>query len=133
VRSSFFAFALVGLLACGPTTAPHAARHPYRVYPVAGVPSPSPAPGIPVRLLIPSLGINSPTVPVGLMSDGSVGTPCDPAKPSAPCDTNATAWYQGSARPGQLGDAVIDGHVDWYGPPGSQHDIPAVFAHLDRL
>jgi Sortase domain len=97
-------------------------------------PSPSPPqPGIPIRLLIPALGIDSPTMAVGLMPDGSVGTPCDPKKPAAPCNTNASAWYQGSVRPGEPGDAVLDSHVDWYGPAGSNHDIPALFAHLDRL
>ena len=28
---------------------------------------------------------------------------------------------------------MIDGHVDWYGPAGSNHDIPAVFANLAKL
>lgn len=89
-------------------------------------------PGVPARLRIPALKIDSPIVTVGLMADGSVGTPCDPTKPFAPCNTNASAWYKGSARPGQPGGAVIDGHVDWYGPFGSGRDVPAVFANLNR-
>ena len=95
-------------------------------------PQPSPQPGLPVRLQIPALEIDSPITPVGLVR-GAVGTPCDPRAKSAPCDVNASAWYNGSVRPGEPGDAVIDGHVDWYGPAGSNHDIPAVFANLAKL
>jgi hypothetical protein len=111
--------------------------------------------GSPVRIVIPSLGIDSPTISVGSVR-GTIGTPCDPLSPvgfashgysltwwHAQCDPNATAWYRGSARPGDAGNAIIDGHVDWYGDPHDPHgsppvyswlpDIDAVFAHLDRI
>lgn len=65
------------------------------------------------------------------MPDGSVGTPCDPTKRFARCDPNSTAWYKGSVRPGEAGSAVLDGHVDWYGPISG--DIPAVFANLNKI
>ncbi len=128
---------LVGLLAvaCGPATAVGVGvgAQPSSA-PVASPTSVAipPGPGIPIKLRIPSLGINSPTIRVGLVR-GAVGTPCDPTKPWAPCNTNATAWYDGSVRPGQAGDAVEDSHVDWYGPVGSGHDIPAVFSNLNRI
>ena len=126
---------VVGLLAsCGSPAASVVADNSPVASPSLTYPSPLPAPtpGLPVTLQIPALKINSPIMQVGLVS-GAVGTPCDPTKKTAPCNTNASAWYNGSVRPGEPGDAVIDGHVDWYGPAGSNHDIPAVFAHLDQL
>lgn len=126
---------VVGLLiACGPTAVSHSPiEGPNIATPSVVGPQPTPSvPAVPVRLRIPSLKVDSPIQPVGLMPDGSVGTPCDPAKSYAPCNTNATAWYKESVRPGAPGQAVIDGHVDWYGPAGSNRDIPAVFANLHK-
>lgn len=125
---------VVGLLfACGPTAAlPSVSSSPSVFYPKA-TPIVAAKPEVPVRLRIPALKIDSPITTVGLMPDGSVGTPCDPTKPFSPCNTNATAWYKYSVKPGEHGSAVIDGHVDWYGPVGSGRDIPAVFANLNRI
>jgi hypothetical protein len=127
------------------------------------VPSASPSPvstpspvDVPVHLTIPSLGIDSPTKTVGLYRDGSIDTPCDPLAPygfrphgyslawwHAQCNPNQSAWFNGSPRPGVAGDAIIDGHVDWYhdpydcqkpdGPCKWSPDIPAVFINLDKV
>lgn len=57
----------------------------------------------PVRLIIPSIGINANVQKVGVNSKGNMGVP-----------NNFTdvAWYKQGSAPGQLGSAVIDGHVD---------------------
>jgi hypothetical protein len=71
---------------------------------------------IPIRLRIPSIGVNSKLMKLGLLKDGSLQVP-----PSA----FPAGWYVGSPTPGQLGPAVIAGHIDWQGP--------AVFYHLSHL
>jgi sortase A len=57
----------------------------------------------PARLQIPSLKIDAKVQYTTTKANGSMGTP-----------TNFTdvAWYQSGPAPGQIGTAVIDGHVD---------------------
>jgi Sortase domain len=71
----------------------------------------------PVRLLIPSLGIDAPVEALGVDSSGAMATPRN---------IWGTGWYRDGPAPGADGDAVIDGHV---GLPGS----PLVFSPLPRL
>lgn len=63
------------------------------------------APGKPVRLIIPTIGVNANIQSVGLawQGNGEMGIP-----------TNFTdvGWYNGGPRPGEPGSAVIDGHLD---------------------
>lgn len=63
----------------------------------------------PVRVQIPALGVDSALMALGLTGDGSMQTP--------PTGFPA-GWYTGGPTPGQLGPAVIAGHVDWAGRPG---------------
>ncbi len=44
--------------------------------------------------------------------------------PALPTDV---AWYSLGPKPGQIGSAVLAGHVDWYG------GVTGVFADLDTL
>jgi len=83
--------------------------------------SPRPlARSVPEQLEIPAIGVNTPVIPVGLGPDGTVGVP--------PIEANAPAgWYQYSPTPGQVGPAVILGHVT----VGQYGD--GVFLHLARL
>lgn len=77
-----------------------------------------PAPvGVPLRVRIPVIGMNAGVERVGLLPDNSPGTPQDYAN---------TAWFEGSARPGEVGNAVLNGHVD-------STRGPAVFFNLPRL
>jgi len=85
----------------------------------------------PVRLVLPSIRIDSPVIAVATEPDGSIATPCRPTGRYTPCAVSTTAWFNQSVRPGEHGDAVIDGHVDWYASSG-HGNVPAVFAHLDR-
>jgi sortase (surface protein transpeptidase) len=82
----------------------------------------------PTRLSIPSIGVKSNLLDLGLTADNSV------AVPPLARDSKA-GWYRYSPTPGQLGPAVILGHVDSakYGPgvffrlgalkPGSLVDV----------
>jgi sortase (surface protein transpeptidase) len=63
----------------------------------------------PVRIRIPAIGVDSALMGLGLASDGTLQVP--------PRGFPA-GWYTGSPTPGQLGPAVIVGHVDWAGSAG---------------
>ncbi len=66
--------------------------------------------GLPLRLKIPSIRVNATIRYVGLALDGAMGVP------KLPRDA---AWYMYGPRPGEEGNAVIDGHVNWlYGATG---------------
>jgi hypothetical protein len=71
---------------------------------------------IPTRVAIPALGVRADVVEVGRADDGSIGTP--PGDP-----VRQTGWYGLGPTPGELGTAVIVGHVD-------TNTEPAVFARL---
>jgi LPXTG-site transpeptidase (sortase) family protein len=60
------------------------------------------APDAPRYLKIPKLGVNARVLQVGTNKDGSLGTPSN---------VFDTAWYNASAKPGQPGATLIDGHV----------------------
>jgi hypothetical protein len=59
--------------------------------------------GQPVRLKIPTIRVDAAVEQVGKAPDGSM---------DVPKSFDETAWYQLGARPGEPGNAVIDGHVD---------------------
>ncbi len=74
--------------------------------------------GAPIRILIPSIGVDALIEPVALTATAAMDTPKDPLD---------AGWYDLGPRPGETGSAVVDGHVDWYNGGG------AVFANLDKL
>ncbi len=71
-------------------------------------------PSDPVRVRIPALGITAPVVELGLDGDGAMEVP-----PAA----DPVGWYTGGPTPGELGPAVLAGHVDWGGEPGAFIDL----------
>lgn len=71
----------------------------------------------PVRLIIPSIGVNASVEHVGILNNGDLATPT--ASP-----WTDVGWYVSGPQPGQQGSAVIDGHLD---RPGG---YPAIFWNL---
>jgi sortase (surface protein transpeptidase) len=63
----------------------------------------------PVRLIIPSIGVRTGLVHLGVTSSGAL---------QVPATTAVAGWYTGSARPGAIGAAVIAGHIDSVSGPG---------------
>jgi hypothetical protein len=63
----------------------------------------------PVRVQVPSIGVDSTLMDLGLLADGSLQVP--PAAFPA-------GWYTGAPTPGELGPAIIVGHIDWAGVDG---------------
>lgn len=75
-----------------------------------GEPSSTPAGPVlpasaPVALDVPALGLHTNLIQVGLNGDGTLEVP--PVQPGSPA-----GWYRYSPTPGQLGPAVILGHVN---------------------
>ncbi|MDJ0466654.1 class F sortase [Streptomyces sp. H27-C3] len=70
----------------------------------------------PERITVPSLGVDSPLVDLGLDADRVMDTPDDPDK---------AGWFTLGPTPGERGPSVIAGHVTWNGKP-------AVFFELGK-
>ncbi len=71
----------------------------------------------PVRLQVPSIGVDTGLMDLGLQPDGTMDVPPDGA---------LAGWYTKAPTPGEIGPAIIAAHVDWNGQPG-------VFYNLDQL
>jgi sortase (surface protein transpeptidase) len=102
-------------VAAAPSTqsSPEDAPLPPAASPVAAVAMPR---SVPVRLRIPAIGVDSSLMALGLESDGTLETP-----PGA----FPAGWFTGGPTPGQLGPAIIVGHV--------RYVTPGVFARLTEL
>ena len=75
-------------------------------------------PRLPVRIIIPAIKVNAFVEKVGLKSDGEVDVPKNPID---------AAWFDQSPIPGDIGNAVIDGHYGW------KNNMPVVFDSLHAL
>ena len=71
----------------------------------------------PVQLRIPTIGVSTGFVGLGLESDGTM---------EVPQAAQTAGWYRESPTPGEQGPAVITAHVDWLQEKG-------VFHHLERM
>jgi hypothetical protein len=74
----------------------------------------------PVSVTIPAINVHSKLLRLGLNPNGTI------AVPPLPESAGLAAWYKYSVTPGQIGPAVIEGHVDSYAGP-------AVFFRLGAL
>ena len=114
----------VALAGIGATGLVYAAMHAGRPAVPAGRPTLVPvplgrlaaAPGptlrrvpAPIRLIIPSIGVRSRLVHLGLTKSGAL---------QVPATASVAGWFTGSPRPGAVGAAVIVGHVDSRTAPG---------------
>jgi Sortase domain len=71
----------------------------------------------PVTLIIPMIGVKTHLIKVGLTAGGAL---------QVPSSATVAGWYTGSPRPGAIGPAIIEGHVDSLTGPG-------VFYRLSEL
>lgn len=71
----------------------------------------------PVRLRVPAIGVDSALEDLGLGASGEL---------EAPVDFDLAGWYSGGVVPGEIGPAIIAGHVD-------SVTAPAVFARIGEL
>src|SRR5579863_6103654 len=118
---------LLALSGCGQQLATMSSVAP-PVAPTHGTPRPAAtvqpkAPisaALPVRLVIPAIGVNAAVERVGIVANGDLATPT-----GHPWDD--VGWYDLGTLPGERGSAVIDGHLD---RPGG---YPAVFWYLRNI
>jgi len=71
----------------------------------------------PMKITIPSIGVDSSIIKVGLESNGTL---------QVPTTGSVAGWYTGSPTPGEIGPSIIVAHVDMGGKLG-------VFFHLKDL
>ncbi|GAA2012482.1 class F sortase [Catenulispora yoronensis] len=71
----------------------------------SGPSAPPLARSVPLRVKVPSVGIDAPLIRLGLDADGAVAVP----PTSVPTEAG---WFIGNPTPGERGAAVIVGHVD---------------------
>jgi len=101
--------------AASPTAAPARAPRPRREL--------NPAPlrrSLPLTVRIPAIGVDARIIPLGLGPDDIVSVP-------SLTTPMLTSWFNGGVTPGQVGPAVLFGHVD------SAVTGPAVFYRLGDL
>ncbi len=80
--------------------------------------------GLPVRLTIPVINVNSAIEYVGLTSDGAM---------DIPKNRNDVAWFELGQRPGEIGSSVIAGHYGWKDGKASAFDNLHRLRPGDRL
>lgn len=76
-------------------------------------------PATPTRVRIPAISVNAPLMSLALDATGRLAAPPEQNR-------NLAGWYGGGASPGEIGTAVIAGHVD-------NDQGPAVFYSLGSL
>lgn len=75
-------------------------------------------PGIPVRIMIPSIHLATSVESVGMDSQGRM---------AVPVKAENTGWFEPGYKPGQQGNAVIDGHYD------KKDGSPAAFWNIPKM
>lgn len=105
--------AVLVLGGCSASSAPEPAASPS-----ATVATPADVPD-PQSVSIPALGVSSTLVPLGLTADGQHEVP-----PLS--EPEQAGWFQPGPEPGEVGAAIILGHINGRGQPG-------VFADLGEL
>jgi len=72
---------------------------------------------IPVRLIVPAIGLNKPLIPLGLNRDHTI---------QVPASFGAVGWFKPGPEPGEKGGAVMLGHVDSRSGPGAFYRLRAL-------
>ncbi|KKT42503.1 MAG: Sortase (Surface protein transpeptidase) [Candidatus Collierbacteria bacterium GW2011_GWD2_45_10] len=73
---------------------------------------------LPVRLIIPSINVDTTIQYVGINSEGEMATPSSAYE---------VGWFKLGTIPGEVGNAVIAGHFD------DKDGLPGIFANLSKL
>jgi len=71
----------------------------------------------PVRIAVPAIGVSAPLIPLGLNPDRTMQTPKS---------YSVAGWFRPGPEPGEVGAAIVVGHVD-------SHNGPGVFYRLRAL
>jgi LPXTG-site transpeptidase (sortase) family protein len=71
----------------------------------------------PLRIDIAAIGVSAPVIPLGLDRNKTL---------QVPSDYSQTGWFVGGPEPGEIGAAVIVGHVDSKSGPGVFYQLRAL-------
>jgi sortase (surface protein transpeptidase) len=114
------AISVFGSTPAGPARAAERPKQQEPAMGTAGVDTqPEPvAPQKPGRLIIRSIGVDAPIVALSVDKDGAM---------DIPKRSFDVGWYSPGVVPGEPGDAVMDGHLDWY------DTSRAVFYNLSKV
>lgn len=69
---------------------------------------------MPTMIDIPSIDVHSSLIGLGLDAGGAM---------EVPAEGFPAGWYTGAPTPGEMGPAIIAGHVDWAGAPGVFYEL----------
>ena len=95
-------------------------------------PTPSPPPPVaddarPLRVHVPSIGVDAEMIDLGTNADGTLEVPVDFAQ---------VGWYTGRAVPGAPGPSILAGHVDSFSGPAVFYQLsalePGAIVEVDR-
>jgi len=100
---------LTGRAADVPRPLPKSAPAPHGIFAAPPQPHSSKRVARPVELTIPRIGVHTALEKLGRTPHGTL---------QVPDSTTIAGWYTGSPRPGEIGAAVIAGHVDSASGPG---------------
>jgi Sortase domain len=100
----------------GPSTTAPEVVLAYEKSPAPTAPTGLPA-STPVRVHIAALDVSQQTIELGLAADGTMEVPAGP---------EPIGWFAASPTPGEIGPAVLAGHLTWNGGDG-------VFRYLETL
>jgi Sortase domain len=76
---------------------------------------------VPVSLAIPAIGVRTKVIKLGLAANDTLQVP-----PVTPAGVQETGWFDLGPTPGQVGPAVVVGHVDSYQGPGALFRLGAL-------
>ncbi|MFJ6695280.1 class F sortase [Streptomyces sp. NPDC091272] len=129
--------ALIAVTGCSATSEASPTNRPAAAAPHSDTASPSASPvgghsaspvegepGAPVQLSIPSIGVRSEVMRLGLNADGTVEVP--PAEKGM-----TTGWYTGGPVPGARGPAVLIGHNETRNGRAVFHDLKKIAKGAD--
>lgn len=68
----------------------------------------------PVNISIPAIRVKAKVISLGFNKEGGM---------AVPTSGKVTGWFTGAPTPGELGPAIIVGHVDWGGKVGIFYDL----------
>ncbi|MEU4741804.1 class F sortase [Actinosynnema sp. NPDC023658] len=112
---------LAALLTAGLLLVPGDDPAPQAAAPTSTSATPAVSGQAPVEVRIPAIDARSSLVPLGVNADGTVEVP--------PVDQPLQAgWYRHGPAPGDVGPAVLLGHVDGGGRPGVFHRLSELTA-----
>ena len=110
--------AAAGRIAASTVATPRATRRPTLIPPRPKTPSNATLFGrLPIAITIPTIGVQSRIVDLGLNTDGSV---------EVPNSFHVAGWYKYGVEPGEVGPSVYLGHVDSVSGPGIFYKLGAL-------